>query len=97
MGVRAVTATTDTILTSDCGGLVTYNNAAAVSVAITQPGLSGNFPAGCPVTFRNYGAGTVTITPSGSTIGGAATQAVNQNKGCLVVSDGINWQLGNCN
>lgn len=97
MGVRAVTATTDTIANTDCGGLVTYNNASAVAVALPQAGLAGNFAAGCPVTVRNYGAGTVTVTPATSTIGGATSQAVSQNKGCLIVSDGTNWQLGNCN
>jgi hypothetical protein len=97
MAVRAVTAVGDTVQPTDCGGLITYNNAAAVAVALPQAGLAANFVAGCPVTVRNYGAGVVTITPSGSTIGGAASQAVNQNKGCLVVSDGTNWQLGNCN
>ena len=97
MGVRAVVLTSDNIVNADCGGLVTYNNTSTVSVALPQPGLAGNFAAGCPITVRNYGAGTVTITPSSSTIGGAASQAVAQNKACLIVSDGSNWQLGNCN
>jgi hypothetical protein len=97
MGVRAVTATADTIVSTDCGGLVTYNNSSAVAVAIPQPALGGNFLSGCPITVRNYGAGVVTITPSGSTIGGNTSQSVSQNKACLLVSDGTNWQLGNCN
>ncbi len=97
MAVRSVTTTSDNIVNTDCGGLVTYNNSSAVTVALPQPGLAGNFLAGCPVTVRNYGAGAVTLTPASSTIGGAASQAVSQNKGCLIVSDGTNWQLGNCN
>ncbi len=97
MGIRAVTITSDNIVNTDCGGLVTYNNSAAVSVALPQPSLAGNFLAGCPVTIRNYGTGTVTLTPASSTIGGNSTQAVTANKGCLIVSDGSNWQLGNCN
>lgn len=97
MGIRAVTITSDNIANTDCGGLVTYNNSAAVSVALPQPSLAGNFLAGCPVTIHNYGTGTVTITSSSSTIGGNSTQAVASNKGCLIVSDGSNWQLGNCN
>jgi hypothetical protein len=97
MGIRAVTGTADTIVSTDCGGLVTYNNASAVAVVLPQAALGGNFLAGCPVTVHNYGAGTVTLTVGSGTIGGNATQAVNQNKGCLLVSDGSNWQLGNCN
>ena len=97
MGIRATTATSDTVLSTDCGGLVTYNNASTVAVALPQAGLAGNFVAGCPVTVRNYGAGALTITPSFSTIGGGTSQVVNQNKACLMVSDGTNWQLGSCN
>jgi hypothetical protein len=97
MGVRSVTTTSDNLVNTDCGGLVTYNNSSAVSVALAQPSLAGNFLSGCPITIRNYGAGTVTLTPASSTIGGASSQTVSQNKACLVVSDGSNWQLGNCN
>ena len=61
MGIRAVTATSDSLVGTDCGGLVTYNNASGVAVAVPQPGLGGNFAAGCPVTLRNYGAGAVTM------------------------------------
>ena len=97
MGIRAVSGTTDTIQSTDCGGLVTYNSSSPVAVALPQPALGGNFLAGCPITVRNYGSGTVTLTPSSSTIGGSGSQAVNANKGCLAVSDGSNWQLGSCN
>jgi hypothetical protein len=97
MGIRAVTGTSDTIVSTDCGGLITYNNSSAVAVALPQAALGGNFLAGCPITLHNYGAGTVTVTVGSGNIGGNATQAVSTNKGCLLVSDGTNWQLGNCN
>lgn len=97
MGVRAVTGNSDTILSTDCGGLVTYASASPVAVTLAQPSLGGNFLMGCPITIRNYGAGPVTLTPGASTVGGNTSQVVNQNRGCLLVSDGSNWQLGNCN
>jgi len=97
MGIRAVTGTSDTLLSTDCGGLVTYSSASPVAVSLAQPSLGGNFLTGCPITVHNYGAGPVTITPGASTVGGATSQVVNQNRGCLLVSDGTNWQLGNCN
>ena len=98
MGVRAVTTTVDNVIPTDCGGLVTYNNASAVAVSLPAPGTASNFATGCPITVRNYGAGSVTITPATpSTIGSAASQTVNPSKACLLVSDGTNWQLGNCN
>jgi hypothetical protein len=97
MGVRAVTATSDTIQAADCGGLDTYNSTSAVSVALPQPALGGNFVAGCPLLVRNYGAGSVTVTPANSTVGGSANQTIVQGHFCQFVSDGANWQLGACN
>jgi len=97
MGIRAVSGTSDALLPADCGGLVTYNSASAVAVALSQPSLAGNFLTGCPITIRNYGAGTVTLTPASSTIGGSASYAVVQNHFCQIVSDGTNYQLGACN
>jgi hypothetical protein len=40
---------------------------------------------------QNRGAGTVTITPTTSTIDGAASIALTQNQGIRVVSDGTNY------
>jgi hypothetical protein len=97
MGIRAVTAASDTIVSTDCGGLVTYSNSGAVAVSLPQAALGGNFLAGCPITVHNYGSGTVTFTVGSGNIGGNTTQAVNAGRGCLLVSDGTNWQLGNCN
>jgi len=97
MGVRAVTGTSDAIISTDCGGLVTYSSASPVTVTLPMPSLGGNFLMGCPITIRNYGAGPVTLTPGASTVGGSSSQVVTQNRGCLLVSDGTNWQLGNCN
>lgn len=97
MNVRTVTGTSDTLQSTDCGGLVTYTSSSAVTVYAPQPVIGGNFLAGCPITLHEYGAGGLTITPSSSTVGGNSSQAVSQNKGCLLVSDGTNWQLGNCN
>jgi hypothetical protein len=97
MSIRAVTTATDQLLNTDCGGLITYNNSSGVAVALPQPAIGGNFVSGCPVTIRNYGTGTVTMTPASSTVGGTTSQVVNTGKACLVVSDGTNWQLGACN
>jgi hypothetical protein len=97
MGIRAVTTASDTIQASDCGGLNTYNSSSAVSVALPQPALGGNFLAGCPLLVRDYGAGSITVTPSNSTVGGSANQTIVQGHFCQFVSDGTNWQLGACN
>jgi len=91
---RAVTLTSDTLSNTDCQGLVTYNNANPVAVAIPQAGLGGQFLTGCAIDAYNYGVGTVTITPAGtSKIGGATTLSIPTGAGFRIVSDGANYQI----
>jgi len=92
--IRAVTGTTDTILSTDAAKLVTYSNAGAI--AVTLPQATGSFAAGYATTVQNLGAGLVTITPTTSTINGAASITVATNTGCDLVSDGTNWQVAAC-
>lgn len=92
--IRAVTGTTDTILSGDAAKLVTYSNASPI--AVTLPQATGSFAAGYATTVQNLGAGLVTITPTTSTINGAASITVPTNTGCDLVSDGANWQVAAC-
>ncbi len=88
-GVNAQLGTTYTVQASDYGQLVTFNNVGAVAVTLPQPTSSFvtyNF------TASNLGAGNVTITPTGSTINGAATFVLATNQSVWIVSDGANWQ-----
>lgn len=87
--VNAQTGTSYTVLTADFFKLVTFTNAAAIAVTLPQAGV--NFPAGWFCFVQNRGAGAVTITPTTSTIDGAATLVLNQNEGVLIVSDGTNY------
>lgn len=87
--VNAQSGTTYTVVTGDRGGLVTFSNASPV--AVTQPQAGGTFPSGWYVDFENRGAGTVTITPTTSTIDGAASIALATNSGIRVFSDGTNY------
>src|SRR6185312_3647095 len=75
---------------SDCGKLVTFNNASTISV--TLPQATGSFTSGFSFYVQNVGAGTVTITPTTSTINGASSLAVTTGQGLMIVSDGTNWQ-----
>lgn len=68
---RAVTGTSDTILSTDCGNIVYYNNASGV--AITQPAPTGLFVNGFFTTICNINAGIGTVTPGSGNIGGAST------------------------
>lgn len=87
--VNAQTGTTYTYLTTDFRKLVTHTNAAAIAGTLPQAGAS--FPAGWYMLVQNRGAGALTITPTTSTIDGAATLVLNQNEGAIVTSDGTNY------
>lgn len=91
--VNPQTGTTYTVLSTDCGKQITLNNAAAIAVALPQ--ATGSF-ASCQIDFTDIGAGSATITPTTSTINGAANLAVAQNRQCTVNSDGTNWQVVGC-
>lgn len=87
--VNAQTGTTYTYLTTDFRKLVTHTNGSAIAGALPQAGAT--FPAGWFIFVQNRGAGALTITPTTSTIDGAATLVLNQNEGALIVSDGTNY------
>lgn len=91
--VNAQTGTTYTVLNTDCSKLVTVSNASAVAVTLPQSATSNKFMKGCFFDVENLGAGTVTITPTTSTINGAATLVLTTNQGARVVSDGTNYQV----
>lgn len=87
--VNAQTGTTYTYLTGDRGKLVTHANGSAIAGTLPQAG--GAFPSGWSVSIQNRGAGTLTITPTTSTIDGAATLDVATNQGVVIYSDGTNY------
>lgn len=72
---NAQTGTTYTIAASDCGKVITFNNASAITV--TVPSLSAGFWCQC----IQKGAGQVTFVQSGVTIGSSfsALKTIGQN------------------
>lgn len=88
------TGTTYTIDATDACKLVTFSNGSPV--AVTLPQATGSFGAGYSFDVENLGAGTVTVTPTTSTINGAASLQITQNRGCTIVSDGTNYQVSAC-
>jgi len=88
--VNAQTGTTYTVLATDIGKLVSHSNAA--SIAVTLPQATGLFNSGWYYYTRNLGAGTVTITPTTSTIDGAATLVLTSGSSSIIFSDGTNYQ-----
>lgn len=93
--VNAQTGTSYAILGGDSGKLITASNASAQAYTIAQAG-TGSFTSGYWVDIRNKStavAGIVTITPTTSTINGAATLKIHPGQSCRIVSDGTNYQV----
>jgi hypothetical protein len=91
-GVNAQVGTSYTFVASDLSKLVTLTNASAVAVTLPQAtAASGSFAPGWFVDVVNRGAGTVTITPTTSTINGGASIALAINNSVKIVSDGTNY------
>lgn len=89
--VNAQTGTTYTVLDTDRGKLVTHTNGSAIASTLPQAGAGSAFLSGWFSHVQNRGAGTVTITPTTSTIDGAATLVLATGQGALIASDGTNY------
>lgn len=89
--VNAQVGTTYTVLAADQGKRVSFSNAAAI--AVTVPQATGAFGSGFWFDVQNVGAGLATLTPTTSTINGAASLLLPPGYGLRVVSDGANWQI----
>lgn len=87
--INAQTGTTYAFLAQDCSKMVTFSNTSAVAVTLGQAGSS--FFAGCFIDVLNKGNSLVTITPTTSTIDGAATKVLSRNEGVRIVNDGTNY------
>lgn len=94
VAINAQTGTTYTVASTDSRSLITFSNAAAV--AVTLPQATGSFTTGFYTAVENLGAGTVTVTPTTSTINGAASLTIATNRGCTILSDGTNYQVAAC-
>lgn len=87
--VNSQTGTSYTILSGDRDKLVTTTNGSAIAVTLPQAGAS--FPSGWFFFYQNRGAGTATITPTTSTIDGAAILVLKTGQGAVIFSDGTNY------
>ncbi len=74
---------------SDCGKLVSLSNSGPVAVTLPQAGTV--MATGCWFELQNTGAGTVTITPVGSTIDGTGSLTLPTGAGLQMVSCGGNY------
>ncbi len=89
--VNTQTGTSYTYVLADRGKLVTFNSGSAVAVTLPQATSSGSFLSGWHSFIYNRGAGTVTVTPTTSTINGGSTLMFAQGEGGIIFSDGANY------
>lgn len=89
-GFNAQTGTTYTVLSTDRHTIVTFNNASSVAVTLPQANSTG-FTDGFIFQAKNIGAGTVTITPTTSTIDGAATITLTTGQSVTIASNNTNY------
>jgi hypothetical protein len=94
---RVVAAGTDTILATDLGSRVAYNNAGAVAVTLPQAGTGSFINSFYFYVANANSAGAVTITPTTSTINGNATLVLNLGDWCFIGQNTANTQWrANC-
>lgn len=89
--VDARTTASEAIADSDRSKVVTFSNTSATAATIAQAGAGGSFLAGWYVDIININTGTVTLTPTTSTISGAATLVLQKGQGGRIISDGTNY------
>ena len=89
--VNPQTGTTYTIAEDDWGKLISLSNSGTKAITLPQAGLSNGFPALWWCQLRNGGTGLATITPTTSTIDGAATTTVRNGDSTIICSDGTNY------
>lgn len=85
---RTVSTTSDTLLNTDCGGVVQYTNSGSIAVAIAASGSTGFTAPGYWVGVKNSGSGTVTVTPATGTINGNATLTVSAGADVQILAFG---------
>lgn len=91
--VNAQSGTSYAIVDGDRGKLVTGTNAAAQAYNIAQAGAASAFQSGWFARVQNKGTLTLTITPTTSTINGAASYIIYPNQTIKITSDGTNYQV----
>jgi hypothetical protein len=78
------TGSTYTIVQGDCGKLLSFTNSNPVAVTLPQAGQV--ILPGCWIELQNSGAGTLTLTPTISTVDGLASVALASGSGLRLVS-----------
>lgn len=82
------TGTSYSTLATDCGKIVSFNNASAIAVTLNNATFSATNYVNIKVVS---GSAVVTLTPSSGTIDGNANEPLTAKHSQTVVFDGTNW------
>lgn len=88
---NAQTGTTYTVVSTDRAKWVTYSNASAVAVTLPQASTTG-FTSGWYSYHENIGVGTVTITPTTSTLNLGTALVLRTGEWALIETDNTNYR-----
>ena len=91
VGVNIQTGTSYTIANSDGCKIISAANASSQAYALPQAGSGGNFQNRWMTTIQNLGPGTLTVTPSVSTIDGVSSLTLASGAGAIIYSNGTNY------
>jgi hypothetical protein len=78
-----------------CGHYEIGTNAGSGTWGLPTPSAAGMATNGCTINIKAAG-GSITMAPTGASINGSTSYVVGAGQYCSVVSDGTNWQIGQC-
>lgn len=93
IGGRTVTGTTDTVVATDRGQVITYTSSSSTAATLTAAStLLSHFD----YAANNAGTGTVTVTPGSGTINGSASLAISSGEWCAISSSDNTNYIARC-
>jgi hypothetical protein len=78
-----------------CGHYEFATNSNSGTWGLPTPSAAGMATNGCTINIKAAG-GSITVTPTNATINGSGNYVIGAGQYCSVVSDGTNWQIGQC-
>lgn len=96
--VNPQTGTSYTILNTDCSKIITFTSQSSIAVTLPRAssaagggGASGQFMPPCRIEIVSLDSGTITVTPTISTVSGASSYAITRGTSAVFTSDGANY------
>lgn len=96
--VNPQTGTSYTVLNTDCSKIITFTSQSSIAVTLPRASsasgggaASGQFMPPCRIEIVSIDSGTITVTPTTSTISGQTSYAITRGTSVVITSDGTNY------